>query len=249
VKIKKAFVYFISFFSISMMFSVCYFLSYKNALADFNKNAVERNKELILSLEKDGILQITGQQSANNENKEIVNQENNTSKDNENDLVNATDNTSTEVDTIEEETILPTTKYTLQTYNVKTGEMLEEPLPIPSYLVGLNRDDVIEYLSNYMQDLPLNEFEKGLTAFELMLFSKDNIVIRKTYNEDTVVYKYYITAQNGSIVVFYGDRKTVFDYTGISVEDLPQYEIDKLEDGILVKDLDELYAVLENYSS
>lgn len=248
-KIKKAFVYFISFFSISMMFSVCYYLSYKNALADFNKNAVERNKELILSLEKDGILNINDQQSASNTNTQIANQDYNTNIDSENNLDETIDNTSSEVDTIKEDTILPTTKYTLQTYNVKTGEMEEEALPIPSYLVGLNRDEVVEYLSNYMQDLPLNEFEKGLSAFELMLFSKDNIVIRKTYNEDKVEYKYYITAQNGSIVVYYGDKKTVFDYTGISVDDLSQYEIDKLEAGILIKDLDELYAVLENYSS
>jgi len=58
--------------------------------------------------------------------------------------------------------------------------MKEEILPTPSYLIGLNREEVIQYLHDYTQDLPLNEFEKGLMTFELMIFSQDNIVLRKT---------------------------------------------------------------------
>ena len=55
--------------------------------------------------------------------------------------------------------------------------------------------------------------------------------------------------QNGFITVFYIDKKTVFEYTNIEMKDLPQEEIDKLYVGVYVKDEQELYTILEGYSS
>ncbi len=245
-KIRKALVFFISFFSLSVMFSACYYLSYKNALRDFNENAVERNKEFILSLENNGLLQLSDNQETNSKDGEVSDQESAQSA--EDNTENTTD-ASVAVDTAKEDTILPTTQYTLQTYDIKTSVTDEEVLPTPSYLIGLNREEVIQYLNDYMQDLPLNEFQKGLVSFEVVLFSKDNIILKKTYNEDRIVYQYFLKEQNGYIVAYYGDQKTVFDYTGVSVENLSEYEQQQLKDGIFVKDLDELYALLENYTS
>ncbi len=244
-KFKKALVYFISFFSLSVMFSACYYLSYKNALRDFNESAVERNNELIASLENNGLLQLNGEQGTGNA--ETENSDSGPVQNAGTESENTTD-TSIAADFVED-TILPTTEYTLQTYDLKNSEITEEVLPTPSYLIGLTREEVIQYLSDYMQDLPLNEFEKGLTSFEVTLFSKDRIVLRKTYNPDKVEYKYFLKAQNGYIVAYYGDQKTVFDYTGVAIENLSDYEKDRLVEGIFVKDLDELYALLENYSS
>ena len=238
-KVKKALMYFISFFSLSVMFSACYYLSYKNALRDFNESAVERNQELILALENNGLELDTASNNTDNSNNQSYQ-----------DAVGDTmENPSVEVDGLSDVTVLPSTKYTLQTYDLKTGVMKEEILPTPSYLIGLGREEVIQYLFDYTQDLPLNEFEKGLMSFELMIFSKDNIVLRKTYNEDMVEYKYYLKAQDGNIVAYYGDQKTVFDYTGVSMERLSLEEQKELEEGIFVRDLDELYALLEHYSS
>jgi len=230
------------------MFSTCYYLSYKNALNQFNENAVEQNNELILSLENKGLLQAEGQQSSDDTGTNLLNQEAILNTEANTESID-TDNTSVAVDTVTEDTILPTTQYKLQTYDIVNGNMEEEILPTPSYLVGLNREEVIEYLYDYMQDLTWNEFEKGLTSFELMVFSKQNVVLRKTYNIDLVENQYYLKSQDGYIVVYYGDKKTVFDYTAVSVEPLTQFEKLQLEEGIFVKDLDELYAVLENYSS
>ncbi len=246
-KIKKALVYFISFFSLSVMFSACYYISYKNALRDFNESAVERNNEFILSLEKNGYLQIGDQVAANNQ---AQTQEPIQSTEAESNItVENTTDTTVPVDQVKEDTVLPATQYTLQTYDVKTGVTSEEVLPTPSYLIGLNREEVIQYLNDYMQDLPLNEFQKGLISFEVVKFSKDDITLKKTYNTDNAEYKYYLKAQNGYIIAYYGDQKTVFDYTGVSTENLSAAEQQKLEEGIPVKDLDELYALLENYSS
>lgn len=237
-KIKKVLVYFISFLSISLMFSVCYYLSFKNALKQFNANAVERNKELILSLEQNGL--IIGNEGNQYTENEIEN--------NDPDTTIGTDD-SVEVDSVTE-VITPTTEYRLQVYDIKYGTMTEEVKETsPSYLVGLNRVEVIEYLYDYMQDLSLSEFEKGLTNFELIRFSEDEVTIRKTYNIDKVENKFYLTTQNDYIVIYYGDAKTVYEYTNISIANLTQFEKMQLENGIYAKDLNELYALLENYTS
>lgn len=258
-KIKKALVYFISFFSLAIMFSVCYFLSYRSALKKFNENAVERNKELILSLEQNGFLQIdkegTTTDIAQNIGNEMTNNNSNVISDSNNmDTISNPNNLDTEenslpVDTIDEAIILPSTKYILQTYDITTGNMAEEELKVPSYLVGLTRIQVIEYLHNYMKDLTFDDFKNGLTSFELLTFSEDKVTLRKTYNKEQVEYQFFLKSQNGKIVVYYGDQKTVYEYTEVAVDHLTQYEQLKLEEGIFVKDEEELYSILENYSS
>jgi hypothetical protein len=222
------------------MFSASYYLSYKSALKKFNENAVERNNELILSLEERQMLNPTEQ---------LVENGGDTDNEDINSTLESTDNLSVPVDTITEDTILPTTQYKLEIYDLVTGNMTEEILQIPSYLVGLTREQVIEYLHNYLEDLPWSEFEKGLYAYDLLAFSKDNIILRKVYNSELVEYKYFLKSQNGYIVVYYGDQKTVYEYTEVSVENLTQFEQIQLEEGLFIKDLDELYSALENYSS
>lgn len=237
-KIKKVLAYFISFLSISLMFSMCYYLSYKNALKQFNSNAVERNKELILSLEQNGLL--IGNEENENTGDEVVNN-------NPVDVIDTEEGI--EVDSISE-VITPSTNYKLQIYDIKNGTMTEEiEKTSPGYLVGLNREEVIEYLYDYMQDLSYSDYAKGLTNFELIRFSKDEITIRKTYNIDKVVNEFYLTTQNDCIVIYYGDAKTVYEYTKLPITNLTQFEKMQLENGIYVKDLTELYALLENYTS
>ncbi|MGN6710915.1 BofC C-terminal domain-containing protein [Anaerocolumna jejuensis] len=236
---KKAVNYFLAFSAIACIFTACYYFSYKQALKDFNENAIERNNDLIKELQKQGYLNNTADAADKNT---PNGSENSSQKDASGDDGAAAANAAANA-------VLPTTQYTLQTYDMKTKSMKEEQLPTPSYLIGLNREEVMEYLKGYLADLSLNEFEKGLTAFELVSFSTDNIVLRKTYNPDSVEYKYFLKAVDGYIVAYYGDKKTVYNYTGVSVEDIPLEERLRLEDGILIKDLDELYAVLENYSS
>ena len=49
--------------------------------------------------------------------------------------------------------------------------------------------------------------------------------------------------------IYYGDKKTIFDYTGIKASRLDKKERNALKKGVEVKDEDELYGILENYSS
>lgn len=145
--------------------------------------------------------------------------------------------------------VMPNAEYILETYNITTGEGFSETLSIPPEFVGLNRNEILSYLNGYMMELPLEEYEKGLLSCELISFSEKKIVLKKTYNSDAILYKYYIMVEDNVVVVYYCDKKTVYEYTGISASDLDMQERIRLSKGIEVETEEELYSILENYSS
>jgi hypothetical protein len=220
-KLKKAYVYLLSFIGMTAMFCGCYYLSYKLALRDFNKNAVERSKDYAQLETK---AQPTPVQSADNTQSETV-------------------------DVITSEVILPTTAYVLETFDINTNKLETQEQNPPGYLVGLTRDEVIDYLENYMNDMTLSEYNKGLISYELLKFSKDRVVIRKSYNQGMVPYRYYIVVEEGYVVVYNSDLKSVYKYTHIEAKDLPEEDRVALSQGIYVDSLEELYSLLESYSS
>lgn len=219
-KLKKASIYLASFMCLSVMFSICYYLSYQHALSEFNKSAVERNKEYAALENRNLSAQV---QDPDEQSSEVVKQP--------------------------AKTILPTTKYILETYDKKTDTVNTEELSPPDYLVGLTKDEVIQYLTEYMKDLTLSEYNKGLMSFELKSFSEEQIVLRKSYDEDTVPFRFYVAIKNGFVVVFNSDLKSVYNYTNIEAKSLPEEERIKLSEGIYVDNLEQLYSLLESYSS
>ena len=220
-KLKRAYIFLLSFLSLSAMFSSCYYLSYKHALNQFNKRAVERKEELI-----------------------AINDNNNPSS-----LETNGDPDILPVDMNPSLTIQPTTKYVLETYNMKTGITEIKELNPPGYLVGLTREGVENYINEYMKDMTLSEYNNGLLSYDLINFSGDRVVLRKSYNEDIVAFRFYVVVKNGFVVVFNSDLKSVFSYTHIEAENLPEEDRIALSQGIYVDSLDELYGLLESYSS
>ena len=145
--------------------------------------------------------------------------------------------------------IMPDTEYILETYNISSKEGFSEKLSMPPELVGLSRAEVLSYLNEYVMEMPLEEYEKGLLSYELVSFSDKTIVLKKTYNSDAILYKYYIVVEDNVVVVYYCDKKTVYEYTGINASDLDMEERIRLSKGIEVENEEELYSILENYSS
>ena len=60
---------------------------------------------------------------------------------------------------------------------------------------------------------------------------------------------YYIRSTDGYVTVYESDQKTVYEYTSILVEDLPEELQDDLKKGIKVTSPGQAYGFLENYSS
>ncbi|MDO4311876.1 MAG: hypothetical protein Q4C52_02190 [Eubacteriales bacterium] len=60
---------------------------------------------------------------------------------------------------------------------------------------------------------------------------------------------YYLMEKNGYVVVYLGDKKTVYEYTSIEVETLPVTLQNEVKNGKYMENMEELYGFLENYSS
>ncbi|HIU02934.1 MAG TPA: hypothetical protein IAB63_06735 [Candidatus Onthocola gallistercoris] len=148
-----------------------------------------------------------------------------------------------------EDAILPTTRLITETYNLKTGEMDTDVSNMPSLYLGLDREELILSLNDYMDELPLSEIEDGLMSFDVISYSPESVTLRKTYYPDEDFYKYYVVYQRGRIVVYYADHKTVCDYPSISLRDLPLGLQGSVLVGMPVKDDEALYNFLQNYSS
>ncbi len=141
------------------------------------------------------------------------------------------------------------TIFQIQKYDAATDKTVTEYETLPGELVGASRKDVDAYFQQYTLDLPAEEFLDGLQSVGVVSFSKERLVVKKIYDASKVDYRYYLIALDGEVVVYYGDKKTVYEYTGIEVKDLPAQDRKALKNGIEVKDEEELYSILENFSS
>lgn len=236
--------YFLCVFGLCIMFSACFYWSYQSALRKFNKNSVERNAELLQNLKE-----YQRQEELLLNNKENNESDTNLVMDDPYNTEDESDDNSVTVDSSNKDTVLSNTKYLLLTYNLNTDELLTEQLNPPSDMVGLTRAELINKLANYMKNVPITDYEKGLYAYELLAFSKDEIIIRKSYNGDLVSYRYFMVVEDGKIVVYYSDLKTVYEYTNIEALYLPENTRNDLMKGIYIKDEDELFTLLESFSS
>lgn len=223
-KLRKAYIYLLSFLTLSVMFSACYYLSYQHALRQFNKSAIERAEEFAKLYE-------------NPEPTPMV-------------TVEADDNDSSLAAGLQARGIIqPTTRYILEVYDMKTDTLETFEQNPPGELVGLTREELEQYLADYMNDLTLSEYNKGLKSYELVSFSDEEFMLRKNYDSDMVPYRFYVVVKNGYVVVYNSNLKDVFYYTQIEAKNLPEKDRVALSRGIYVNDLEELYALLESYSS
>lgn len=70
-----------------------------------------------------------------------------------------------------------------------------------------------------------------------------------TRTQEEVEDYYYICEKDGYVIVYEGDQKTVYEYTSIRIEDLPDKMQQSVKKGIKVSSLGQIYGFLENYSS
>lgn len=211
--------YGICFFALIIVLGLIYYVSYKYSMVEFQKEQEIRNNEFAY----------------------LNNEQKNTDSDSE--------DSSVAVDTTKDDRITNRTIYILEHYNSKDFSLTEETLATPADFVGLTREGLIEYLKNYENSPSLEDLESGFEKFELVSFSKDTIVLRKTFYPMNADYKYYLIAENNYITVYYMDKKTVFSYTDILLSSLPEEIQQEIISGKYATDIHQLYNFLENYSS
>jgi hypothetical protein len=228
-KLRKAYIYLLSFLTLSVLFSGCYYLSYQQALRKFNKRAIERADEfaaLYENIPNPIVAEDENQVADESEDEEIVS-----------------------AGVLPEPVILPSTKYVLEIYDRKEGTLSKSVQNPPGDIVGLTREEVEKYLDEYMRDLTLSEYNKGLLSYELLSFSDKEVKLRKSYDADMVPYRFYVVVKNGYVVVYNSDLKSVYEYTHIEAKNLPEEDRIALSHGIYIDNIDDLYALLESYTS
>ena len=219
--VRKAGIGLALLFALTVVLSFCYYISYGRAMNQFNDQSQEQNLELISFLQE-----VTREQCND---------------------TGAID--SRMADTSKEARVNSRTKYVLETYDISTNTTSVEELNVPAKFIGLSRDELIELLSMELKGMPLSEYQKGLVSYSLISFSDEKIVLRKSYNQNLIQYKYYLAIHNNEIIVYYSDKRTIYENTGIDASCLSEHAQTELSVGKYVKDEDELYSLLESYSS
>ena len=236
---KKIALYFGGTTVLCLLFCVCYYTSYKSALKDFNRKAKEQESSLYSQLER-----------VSEENSALLHR----LAEQEKELELAMEEVETGKEAIAaglvpQNTVLPTVSYIEETYNLVTKQLDSVSKTAPGFLIGMTKEELIEYVTAYMENLSLAEYEAGLQAYEVVSFSENKVVLRKTYDASKVPYKYYVNISDGMVTVFYSDLKSVYEYTHIPAVDLSEEDRLSLIEGIYVKDREELYSILEGFSS
>jgi len=213
------------FAGISVLFGICYYFSFRNALLHYNREAVEQNTKIL-----NEILE------SSSESERLLQQ-----------MLN-TDEPVYPV-SVTQDTLRENASYFLETYYLQSQTEEREELALPGFMVGIDRKELEAYLKGYMEDLPVNEYLKGLVSYEIISFSETMLTVRKTYDETKVTNQFYVCRKGDFIVVYYSDLKTVYEYTEIPVNSLPEEIQRSVERGFYVKNAQELYSILEGYTS
>lgn len=221
---NKAFIYCGSIFGMLTLVVLANYACYHSAVKQFTKQQQSYEQQLSEQMESQVAQQVEEQMEQTAGQEEV-----------------AVDNTQIKlgVDTI----------YQIENYDAVKEQTTTEYVTLPEDLVGYTREEVDEYFKKYMDNLPVEEFLNGLQSIGVSNFSDERLVVHKVYDSSKVEYRYYIIAVDGEVVVYYGDKKTIYEYTGIATDTLSAEEQSALKQGVEIEDEDALFGVLENYSS
>ena len=155
-----------------------------------------------------------------------------------------------EVTTVSSENYLrENASYFLETVYLRSQTEEREQLALPGFMVGIDFKGLNSYVKGYMEEMPVNEYLAGLISYEIISFAEDKVVLKKIYDESKVENQFYICRRGDFVVVYYSDLKNVYEYTDIRVDSLIDEIQQNITHGFYVKDVQELYSILEGYTS
>lgn len=125
------------------------------------------------------------------------------------------------------------------TYYAKTGEVETKKAKIPVNVIGVNLNEFREYIESNYENWQL----RSISTESASLFREVD-----GYNPNY----YFVQNKDGYIVVYKIDesgKKVLYEETDISISTLSETDKEKLNKGILAKSQEELYRIIEDYSS
>ena len=137
----------------------------------------------------------------------------------------------------------------IEEYDTRRDTLVESTVSVPVKYLGMDRDEFVKAMELYALSPPLSEQERGFLGVEVKSFSKSRVVVRMNYGYAETTVSFYLRVEDNTIVVYCDDNRTVYMYTGISAETLPEYIQSQVIMGMFIKDEAQLYHFLETYSS
>lgn len=162
---------------------------------------------------------------------------------------NAVKEESVAVSFSEEPIVTANTHYIIQEYNTITGDTTEEEVAAPDKFIGLSREKLSQEISEYNNNPSLTDLEQGFHYMELVSFSAERVVVRKSYEPAIEEKGFFLLNENHYVVVYNHDLSQIYMNTDILVEELPENLQEEILNMKYVEDEGALYNFLESYSS
>jgi len=145
------------------------------------------------------------------------------------------------------QTLTCDTEYEVTVYDETMQTEKSRMETLPSSFIGKDRKQVEKLIEDYETSPSLKDQEEGFLSMSLESFSPEKIRVRKVIA--TSLYYACIVAEDGYLTVYDGNRKQVILYTDIPMFSLPQTVQEEVMDGKYIETEEELYNLLESYSS
>lgn len=101
------------------------------------------------------------------------------------------------------------------------------------------------YNKEQAEGVPATELQTE-TLMEDRIASNQKQIVHETV---TVAEEYYLVSEDGFLLVFLKDKKTICLYTHISIMEFPERERERLMEGIWFSSMMEAFNYLESYTS
>lgn len=149
----------------------------------------------------------------------------------------------------QEERITANTEYICIEHDMVTGEEVPVSANAPQKYLGMTREQFVESMSEYENNPPLGERERGLVSVEVRRFSSAEVEVLMNYKYIHPGESFYIVVYDDRINVLLEDKKTVYLETGIMAKDLPESLQQEIVQGMFISGEEALYDFLESYTS
>ena len=153
-----------------------------------------------------------------------------------------------EVAVTQEPVVHADTLYVVQSYNTRTGEAQAGEETAPDKYMGLTRDRLLAEIESYNQNPSLTDLEKGFTYMELISFSSEKVVVRKSYEPEEDK-GFFLLNEDHRVVVYNHSLENVYMITDIFVDELPEEIQNEIMHMKYIENESQLYNFLESYSS
>lgn len=149
----------------------------------------------------------------------------------------------------EEQVIGADTQYIIEEVDLKKDTSVETKWKVPDKYIGMNRKQFVKEMELYQQSPSLKDQELGFVSAEVVSFSKERVVVRKSYIFKEVSTSFYLVNEKNYVVVYCDDLRTVYMNTNIALDSLPDTLKQEIIQNKYIATEEELYNFLESYSS